>query len=297
MSRSTPIRVSGLLLVAAIGMPAQGARAFLISANANGTIVSSQETGEPAVFAERQLPDARAVDAAAATDLRSGSVSAAIVVESQSLLSDCCSIDGFAASAVLDDELIIGATGGVTEGSLTVTVSGVGSADASQLPGPPNDFSWGSFRFTLNANRNDSPDAIGSYASDSRQAAPQLIATDLPNLIDVATTGDSRGGSIVMTTAVQPGDRVDFRMTGGASAWSSRPDGAFGNAGLASATIRVDVSPGITWTSESGLLLAPEASAIETGGIAMTALAALALHARPPKRRRELRQVALRELR
>ena len=297
MSPCTPLRVAGLLLAAAIAIPPPSAHAFLISANANGTIASSQAANEPAVFAERQLPNARAVDAVAAADLRAGSLSAAIVVESRSPLPDCCSIDGLAASAVLDDELIIGATGGVTEGNLTVTVSGVGAADASQLPGPPNDFSWGSFRFTLRANRNDSPDAIGSYASDSRQAAPQLVATDLPNLIDVATTGDSRSGAIVMTTAVQPGDRIDFRMTGGASAWSSRPDGAFGNAGLTSATIRVDVSPGITWTSESGLLLAPEASAIETGGIAMTALAALALHARPPKRRRELRQVALRELR
>lgn len=265
-----------VLLFAAFVLP-RDAVAFLISATADTFVTdSSQSLDDTAVAAERHLATARKVDAIAATDLLAGSIHAEIAVESQELLGDCCSTVGRSAGGVLDDEIIVGAEPSTTDGTLTLTLTGLGRAEASDIEGTLDDFSWGAFRFALTANLNGSSDASGEFGSDTREDETQLFETDLGEAIDVTTSGGLAGGTIVMVVTVEPGDHVDFRMTGGASAWSGRPDGAFGVGELTGAVLSVDVSEGLTWTSVSGALLTPEPTSSALGGVALAVVAAIA---------------------
>lgn len=266
--RSWIRRTALALLVAA----PSAAGAVQISANAANVNESSASPLEPVVTASYDgLRGTRLVSAAAISNLVSATVESGIRVESPAALSDCCSSTGVTAGNVLDDDILIdGGTPDVDFGTLTLTVTMVGILDASDVPGPPADSAWGRFGATLLTRLNDSSQARGELLFDAEGA--NAFETDLGTTIDVTTTPNSSGGTIEMVLVVTPGDVVDFRMTGNAAAWSGRKEGSYGLGELTFASLDVALDGGLTWTSESGVLLTPEPD-----GATVTALGALAV--------------------
>lgn len=264
-----------LALTFAIG---DGAHAVQISAGAADVSENSFSALDPvisATFTGQRF--GRHVGAAAISDLVAGSIGASIRVDSPMLQPDCCSITGFSAGGVLDDDILIGGgTPGVDFGMLTITATVLGSRDASQLDTPSlSDTSWGEFDAHLLARLNASAEADGSIEADSEGI--HAFARD-STLIDVTTTpnANGNGGTIELVMTVTPGDVVDFRMTGGARGWSGRPVLAYGAGELTRATLGVGLDGGLTWTSDSGVLLTPEPDAAACVLAALGVLAGLA---------------------
>jgi hypothetical protein len=253
------------------------ASALQITASAYDESETSFSPLDPAAFASFDgIRSLRRIVAAAHSDLVSGSLTSSVRVDSTELLPDCCSASGYTAGNILDDDLSIGGgTPGVDFGTLVLTLRFSGSFDATQLPAPPTDTSRGEFYARLQTGINGSSKADGSIAW--RAGGPDVFETDLGTVVDAEAVPTDTGGVITMTLDVTPGDVVDFRMSGGATAWSGRKQGAYGYGQLRLATLEIELDGGLTWTSDSGVLLTPEPGAVACALAGLLAIAARAL--------------------
>ncbi len=186
---------------------------------------------------------------------------------------------GNATTAVFFDTLVAGASG-----TLTLTLSGHAALSASSLTSAAfpllRDDSWAGYTFGLYAQVfnpgggsfvGGGGEARSLIEDRTRWASPHTTseragAAGTRKAIESSATLDGRnGGTMSLTAWVNAGDRLRFTVQAGAMGWTDKMPGAFSFADLANTgTLSVSGSPGMSWRSESGVLLSavPEPAAV-----------------------------------
>lgn len=183
---------------------------------------------------------------------------------------------GDGVATILYDALVAGASGTLT---LTLSAHAALSASDLTLASAPllDDDSWAGYSFGLYAEVFNP--GSGAYSGGGGQARTEIAdathwAVPSPTAAGAGTAGqrkaitasvapDGSGGTLTLTAWVNAGDRLWFSAVAGAVGWTDSMPGAYAVADLShTGRLSVSGSPGMTWTSESGVFLSAQPNAV-----------------------------------
>jgi hypothetical protein len=177
---------------------------------------------------------------------------------------------GTGGSATFYESLVAGASGTIT---LTLTGHALVSASEVVIPSSPSltDRSWAGFSFNLFAEVfNPGGGGFSGGGGEARAIIEDRTTRVAPlaSTLNAGTAGNHKavisnvtlngreGGVMTLTAWVNAGDRLRFTVRAGANGWVDAMPGAFAFSDLSNTgQMSISGSPGMTWTSETGVFL------------------------------------------